>query len=106
MAWGADAGRGDAVEWLLAHGADVSADAYGGTTALHAVAQGGSSNGRGDPEAYRRTAQILAEYGADIDRRATGDGGQTPLGDAVRVGNESVAETLRSLGAVEIPYCK
>jgi ankyrin repeat protein len=106
LAWGADAGRSEAVEWLLAHGADVNGDAYGGTTALHAVAKGGSSNGWGAPEAYRRTTQILVEYGADINRPATGDGGQTPLGDAVRVGNESVAEVLRSLGAVEIPYSK
>jgi len=58
----------------------------------------------GDAEAYRRTTQILVEYGADINRPATGDGGQTPLGDAVRVRNEAVAEVLRSLGAVEIPY--
>lgn len=104
LAWGADAGRSEAVEWLLSHGADVNGDAYGGTTALHAVAQGGSSNGQRDPEAYRRTAQVLLEFGADINRRATGDGGQTPLGDASRVGNEEVAELLRSLGAVEIPY--
>ena len=84
----------------------MNGDAYGGTTALHAVAQGGSSNGRRDPEAYRCTAQTLIEYDADINRPATGDGGQTPLGDATRVGNESVAGVLRSLCAVEIPYSK
>ena len=106
LAWGADAGRSEAVELLLSHGADVNGDAYGGTTALHAAAQGGSSNGRRDPEAYRRTAQVLVQHGADINRRATGDGGQMPLGDATRVGNEAVAEVLRSLGAVEIPYGK
>ena len=61
LAWGADSGQSEAVRWLLSHGADVNGDAYGGTTALHAVAQGGSSNGRGDPEAYRRTAQTLGD---------------------------------------------
>jgi hypothetical protein len=50
--------------------------------------------------------QIPVEYGADITQPATGDGGHTPLGDAVRVGNESVAAVLRSLGAVEILYSK
>ena len=104
LAWGADAGSSQAVAFLLEQGADVNGDAYGHTTALHAAAQGGSTNGQRDPDAYRRTAQILICYGVDVDRRATGDGGQTALGDAVRVGNRAVAELLRSCGAVEVPY--
>ena len=56
LAWAADAGSAEAVELLLRHGADVNQDAVVGTTALHAVAMGGSSRGRRDPDAYRRTA--------------------------------------------------
>jgi len=104
LAWGADAGSNEAVTFLLEHGADVNGDAYGHTTALHAAAQGGSTNGQQDPDAYRHTAQILIRHGVDVDRRATGDGGQTALGDAVRVGNRAVTELLRSCGALEAPY--
>ena len=99
LAWGADAGSRDAVEFLLSRGANVNQDVYGGMTALHAVAQGGSANPRGDPEAYRRTTEILIRHGADINRRAMGDRGQTPLADAVRVENEVVAQILESHGA-------
>jgi ankyrin repeat protein len=104
LAWGADAGCAEAVELLLSLGAEVNADAYGGTTALHAAAKGGSSGGRRDPDAYRRTAEVLIAHGADVNRIAAGDGGQSPLGDAVRSGNEAVAGVLRAHGAVLVPY--
>lgn len=81
--------------------ADVNQDVYGNMTALHAVAQGGSTNPPGDPAAYRQTAELLIRHGADINRRADGDRGQTPLDDAIRAGNEAVVKVLTGLGAVE-----
>jgi serine/threonine-protein phosphatase 6 regulatory ankyrin repeat subunit A/serine/threonine-protein phosphatase 6 regulatory ankyrin repeat subunit B len=99
LAWAADAGSAAAVEVLLKHGADVNQDAVVGTTALHAVAMGGSSGGSRDPEGYRQTAEILIRYGADINRRATGDRGQTPLDDAIARKNGAVAAALRKHGA-------
>lgn len=99
LAWAADAGSAAAVEVLLKHGADVNQDAIVGTTALHAVAMGGSSRGSADPEAYRRTAEILITYGADVNRRATGHRKQTPLDDAVENNNHHVAAVLRNHGA-------
>jgi ankyrin repeat protein len=104
LAWGADAGSADAVELLLSLGAEVNQDAYGNTTALHAVAQGGSTSGRRDPAAYRRTAEVLLAHGADMNRIASGDGGQSPLGDAIRRGNVAVIEVLQSHGAKYVPY--
>jgi ankyrin repeat protein len=101
LAWAADAGSAEAVELLLKHGADVNQDAIVGTTALHAVAMGGSSGGRRAPQAYRRTAEILISHGADINRRATGDRGQTPLDDALARNNDEVADVLRHHGAQE-----
>jgi ankyrin repeat protein len=99
LAWAADAGSADAVELLLKHGADVNQDAVVGTTALHAVAMGGSSRGSRDPDAYRRTAEILIAQGADVNRRATGHRGQTPLDDAIANNNDHVAAALRRHGA-------
>lgn len=94
LAWAADAGSAEAVELLLAAGADVNQDVYGNMIALHAVAQGGSTNPPGDPEAYRRTAELLILHGARVNRRADGDRGQTPLEDAVRAGNLAVVKLL------------
>ena len=99
LAWAADAGSADAVDLLLRHGADVNQDAVVGTTALHAVAMGGSSRGRRDPEAYRRTTELLIARGAQVNRQATGDRRQTPLDDAVASGNDAVAAVLRKHGA-------
>jgi ankyrin repeat protein len=101
LAWGADAGSAEAVAVLLEHGANVNQDAAIGTTALHAVAQGGSSRGGGDPLAYQTTAELLIAYGADGSRRATRDRGQTPLEDAIASGNEAVAAVLRKPAARE-----
>jgi ankyrin repeat protein len=99
LAWAADAGSAEAVVVLLTHGADVNQDAVVGTTALHAVAMGGSSRGSRDPDAYRRTAEILIAHGADVNRRATGGRGQTPLEDALANNNDYVTAVLRQHGA-------
>jgi ankyrin repeat protein len=95
LAWGADAGSAEAVELLLSRGANANQDAVVGTTALHAVAMGGSSRGTRDPQAYRRTAELLIAHGADVNRRARGDRKQTPLDDAIANNNHEVAVLLR-----------
>ena len=97
LSWGADAGSADAVELLLKRGADVNQDAIVGTTALHAVAMGGSSQGKRDPPAYERTAQILIAHGADINRRSATQ--RTPLDEAMENSNDVVAAVLRGQGA-------
>ena len=94
LAWAADAGCTEAVELLLRNGADVNGDAFGMTTALHAAAQGGSTSGTENSEAYRNTALLLITHGVDINRRATGDHDQTALDDAIRKGNEAVIAVL------------
>ncbi len=94
LAWAADAGCAEAVELLLRNGADVNGDAFGMTTALHAAAQGGSTSGQENSDAYRRTALLLITHGVDINRRATGDRDQTALDDAIRKDNEAVIEAL------------
>ncbi|GAA5510302.1 ankyrin repeat domain-containing protein [Novipirellula caenicola] len=97
LAWGADAAATESVELLLSNGADVNQDAIVGTTALHAVAMGGASQGKRDPQAYKRTAEILIAHGADIHRRTEKQ--RTPLDEAVDNGNKSVAAVLRKHGA-------
>jgi ankyrin repeat protein len=99
LAWAADAASAEAAELLLQRGADVNQDAVAGTTALHAVAMGGSSRGNRDPEAYCRTAELLLAHGADVNRRANADRGQTPLDDAIANNNDQVAAVLRKHGA-------
>ena len=99
LAWGADSGSAEAVELLLTRGADVNRDAVVGTTALHAVAMGGSTRGTRDPQAYQRTAEILIAHGADVNRRAHGDRQQTPLDDATANNNDRVVAVLRQHGA-------
>jgi ankyrin repeat protein len=98
LAWAADAGSAEAVELLLKHGANVDQDAVVGTTALHAAAMGGSTRGARDPDAYRRTAELLLAHGADVNRRASGDRHQTPLDDALANNNDAVAAVLREHG--------
>lgn len=96
LSWGADAGSVEAVELLLKHGADIDQDAVVGTTARSAAAMGGSSQGSRDPEAYRKTAEILIAHGANINGR--GDRKNTPLDDAIEYENEHVADVLRKHG--------
>ncbi len=83
LAWAADAGSAEAVDLLLRRGADFNQDAIVGTTARHAAAMRGSTRGAGDPEAHRRTAEMLIAVGADVNRHARGDRQQTPLDEAV-----------------------
>jgi ankyrin repeat protein len=99
LAWAADAGSAETVELLLRHGADANQDAIVGTTALHAVAMGGSSRGTRDPEAYRKTAEALIAGGADVNQQARGDRRQTPLDDALANHNDAVVTVLRRHGA-------
>ncbi|NNJ26094.1 hypothetical protein LzC2_21730 [Planctomycetes bacterium LzC2] len=98
LSWGADAGSGEAVELLLASGADVNQDAIVGTTALHAVAMGGSTQGKRDPDAYEKTAELLIRNGADVNRRTNEQ--RTPLDEAIDNGNDAVANVLRRHGAL------
>lgn len=98
LAWGADAGSADAVELLLKRGAEVNQDAVVGTTALHAVAMGGSSQGKRDPLAYRKTAEILIAYGADINRPTEKQ--RTPLDEALENQNDAVVKVLQQHGAL------
>ncbi len=97
LAWGADAGSAEAVELLLQCGAAVNQDAIVGTTALHAVAMGGSSQGKRDPQAYETTAAILIAHGADISRHTNKQ--RTPLDEALQNSNEAVAAVLLRHGA-------
>jgi len=99
LAWAADAASAEAAELLLRHGADVNQDAIVGTTALHAVAMGGSSNGRRDPAAYQRTTEVLIAHGAHLNPRART--GRTPLDEAILQGNAAVEAVLRLSGAKE-----
>ncbi len=97
LAWGADAGSADAVELLLQHGAEVDQDAIVGTTALHAVAMGGSSQGKRNPEAYQRTAEILIRHGACLAGRP--EYHRTPLDDALEYENQTIIALLKSCDA-------
>lgn len=101
LAWGADAGSADAVEILLNSGADVNQDAIVGTTALHAAAMGGSTQGKRNPEAYKKTAEVLISHGADINRQTTKQ--RTPLDDALASSNAAVIAVLQKHGARAAP---
>lgn len=96
LSWGADAASVDAVEQLLKHGADVNQDAIVGTSALHAVAMGGASQGKERAEAYAQTAEILIAHGADVNKLTNRR--RTPLDEAIENENDRVAAVLRSHG--------
>ena len=98
LAWAADAGAVEAVQFLLAQGADARADLGGGETALHCAARGGMSEGHSDPAAYGRTAQMLIRHGADVNAPSPAG---TPLALAIEHGNAVVEEVLRRYGATE-----
>lgn len=104
LSWAADAGSVAAVELLLSHGADVNQDAIVGTTALHAAAMGGSTQGTGDPSAYAKTAEVLIAYDADINRRTNRQ--RTPLDEAITYENSAVADVLRKHGAQVSQECE
>ena len=100
--WASDSGRYKVVEYLLKNGAIYSGDRWSNCTPLHAVAQGGSSNGRRRSKDFRKTAKVLIEFGAEINAIAQ-YGGQppklTPLDDAQRVNNKTVEKVLLKYGA-------
>ncbi len=98
LSWGADAASVQAVEVLLRQGADVNQDAVVGNTALHAVAMGGSTQGKGDPSAYAETAELLIAHGADVNRPTQKQ--RTPLDEAIDNENKSVAAVLRRHGGL------
>lgn len=98
LSWAADAGSAETVQLLLTHGADVDQDAIVGTTALHAAAMGGSTQGKGDPQAYRKTTELLIANGADYNRCT--DNQRTPLDEAIDNQNDAVANVLRQHGAL------
>ena len=83
-------------------GGRASAGTAGATPRLlHAAAQGGSTNGRRDPVAYRTTVEVLVERGCELDAIVQW-GGQGPrttaLEEALRVGNVPAAEAIRRAG--------
>ena len=73
------------VQWLLAHGADVSKRAVDGRTALHAAAARNSG-----------TKVILALLAHRADDGAVDDAGQTPLDLAIARGKHEIIQCLRS----------
>lgn len=75
---------------FLEHGADVNMAEAGGYTPLHIAAQ------NGDVEALK----LLMEYHPQLDPRLEADG-LTPLGTAVKYGNELAAAFLRQHGCKE-----
>ena len=78
------------VKEILKHGGDVNLPESGGYTPLHIAAQ------NGDVDAL----EILLAYHPDLDPRLEADG-LTPLGTAVKYGNEQAAEFLRQHGCLE-----
>ncbi|HEY7617454.1 MAG TPA: ankyrin repeat domain-containing protein, partial [Terriglobales bacterium] len=81
------AGQVEAVKLLLAHNADVNAEAAGKETALFKAAYNG----------HAEMAGILLENGADIDARDSR--GNTPLLHAASRGHAGVVEVLLDRGA-------
>lgn len=93
LSWAARAGRVEAIEALVALGADVAADVYRGTALTWAAAVD-------RPEAI---AALLA-LGADVDQRATFGGpdhgvGVTALQIAAQAGNVASVDALLAAGA-------
>ncbi|MDX6485229.1 MAG: hypothetical protein QOF43_382 [Gaiellaceae bacterium] len=76
-------GRDDAVEWLLAHGADIDGAPYQALTPLHFAVQ----------FEHASTVRLLVEHGADLDLRDRIHGG-TPLGWAEQSGNADIISLL------------
>lgn len=99
--WAADSGQWEVVEYLLAKGAEFGGDKWSNCTPLHVVAQGGSSNGKSNPENYQRTTEILLKAGVEINTIARYGGKppeMTPLDDALQVDNQVVLEVLLKHG--------
>jgi ankyrin repeat protein len=95
LAWAANNARIDTIGLLLEQGARPDS-----LDAMHAAAWGGSDRGSGREREYAAALKLLIEAGADLNDRRNAEG-QTPLGAALRSGNPTAIELLRSLGAVE-----
>ncbi|NRA39231.1 MAG: ankyrin repeat domain-containing protein [Planctomycetes bacterium] len=93
LSWAANNAQVEALQLLLDHGAEITS-----LHAMHAVACGGSSRGKNNPDAYVKAAKLLLDHGADIDDRREPNG-LTPYQTALSSGNTWVAEFLKSLGA-------
>ena len=95
--WAADSARFEVVQYLLQNGAAAGGDKWSNCTPLHVVAQGGSTNGKERADDYKKTAEVLINWGIDANTIAT-YGGQppkmTPLDDAQKVGNKAVEKVL------------
>ena len=95
LSWAANNARIEAIRLLLDSGANPAS-----LDALHAAAWGGSSAGADEHKDYVGALQLLVEAGADMnDRRQLEN--QTPLGLAVKSGNQRAVAFLRSIGAAE-----
>ena len=93
LTWAARNGRTEAVDALVARGAEVGADVYRGTALIWAAAMG-----------HAGTVRRLAALGADLDRRATFGGPQhgegiTALHLAAEAGQLDAIRALLELGA-------
>ena len=88
--WALMAGREDCTRILRDSGADLNATDFGGWTPLHYWA-----SGDGD----RKVAQLLLEWGADVNIRAKGLNGWTSLQWAAYAGQPEVAADLLAYGA-------
>ncbi|MEM7375201.1 MAG: ankyrin repeat domain-containing protein [Bacteroidota bacterium] len=100
--WASDGGRYEIVAYLLEKGASLVGDKWSNCTPLHVVAQGGSTNGKRNPKAYQKTAEILIRAGADINAvvQYGGQGPQmTALDEARKLGNKAVEAVLLEHGA-------
>lgn len=100
LSWAADYASIEALELLLRHGADVHSDIGHGYIALHAVAAGGQTNGKANPDGYVNAARVLIKAGSEIEHRGN-KFGKTPLDIAKEYGNNSVEEFLKAISAKE-----
>ena len=101
--WAADSGAYHVVEYLIKKGADLSGDHWSNCNPLHVLAQGGATNGKKMKKHYRRTAEILIQAKCAINGIAMYGGAppaMTPLDDALKVGNKTIAKILRSAGGL------
>jgi ankyrin repeat protein len=94
LSWAANNASIPAIKLLLANGASPTS-----LHAMHAVACGGSSCGKKNPDNYVAATKLLIESGADLnDIREPGK--KTPYQTAISSGNTPVAEFLKSQGAI------
>ena len=93
LSWAANNAQLQAAELLLSSGADPK-----GLHVMHAIAFGGSSCGKDQPEEYLKCAKLLINAGADKDDTREPKG-RTPYQIALDVGNTTIAQYLAGIGA-------